>query len=193
MTENLDPKTVDLIGVLSGRDYPEIEIAVYFNEKLGFAINEMRKMLRSAEVLNQVESAEALHEEIQALVQKTTSEQYTLKLRAIPEKIYRQITLKVQEEFPDKLDFLQRPTPNPEGDEAFTRYLWEAYLITISDAEGTSRAITPEDVSLIIDEAPRTVHEQINAAISELRTGAKAGFEYAAKELDFLSQASPEG
>lgn len=193
MTDELDPKTLDLVGVLSGRDYPTLDIDVYFNEALGFAIYEMTKMQRSVEVLGSEEEVKNLHEELTSLVKKASEEKYTITLQSIPERVRTGLINKVQKEFPEKTDLMGRPQPNPEGDAAFAKGLWQAYLKKITGPDGASKVIDEKDVDTLLGEAPATVHEQINEAIHELRTGAKAGFEYAAKEVDFLSQASPEG
>lgn len=194
MTEELvNPKTLDLVGVLSGRDYPTLDIEVYFNETLGFAIYEMLKMQRSVEVLGTDEEVKSLHENLKELVEKSESEKYTLTLKAVPEEVYRGIVNKVAEEHPDETDLLGRPKPNPKGDQEFTRNVWRAYLTKITGPEGNSKIIDAADVDALLGKAPATVHAQITGAIKELREGAKAGFEYAAKGIDFLSQASPEG
>lgn len=185
--------TLDLIGVLSGRDYPTLDIEVYFNEALGFSIYEMSKMLRSVEILGSEDEVKKLDSEIKGLVEKAAEHKYVITLKAIPESVRRKIITDVQEEFPEKTDLLGRPQPNLAADEEFSRRLWRAYLNKITGPDGASKVIDEADVNALLANAPRTVHEQINEGIAELQTGAKAGFEYAAKEMDFLSQASPEG
>lgn len=193
MSEPLDPKKLDLIGVLSGRDYPELEVPVYFNEKLGFSIQQMREMLKSLEMLGKDDEYRRVHEELEGLVKRTEDEKFVVTLRGIPEKVYRSIVDLVNEEHPDERDFLGQPKPNPKGDALFTRKLCEAYLLKVVGPSGSETLVGQEEVQAIIDHAPAPAQEAITKGISELRTGSKAGFEYAVKELDFLSSASPEG
>lgn len=193
MSEQLDPKKLDLIGVLSGRDYPELEVPVYFNEKLGFSIQQMREMLKSLEMLGKDDEYQRVHDELEGLVKRTLDEKFVVTLQGIPEKVYRSIIDTVSEEYPEERDFLGQVKPNPKGDALFTRKLWEAYLFKVTGPDGSETLVGPEEVQAIIDQAPAPAQEAITKGIAELRTGSKSGFEYAVKELDFLSSASPEG
>ena len=189
MSEQLNPKTFDLIGVLSGRDYPELEVPVYFNEKLGFEIHRIQKKIREAELRADSEAIKALDAEKDALVKSAVSEKYVVTLQGIPEEVYRSILSKVEEEFPNETDFVGNVKPNPKGDSLFTRKLWEAYLREVTAPDGTKNFVGEKEVDALIAKAPAAAQEAITGGISELRTGAKAGFEYAAKEVDFLSPA----
>lgn len=193
MSEQLDPKTFDLIGVLSGRDYPELEVPVYFNEKLGFEIHQLQKKIAEAEVRGDSKTLGALDSERDNLVEQAESEKFVVTLQGIPEKVYRSIIEKVNEDFPNETDILGREKSNPKGDAAFTRSLWQAYIRTVTAPDGRQSHVGEAEVDALIANAPAVAQEAITRGISELRTGSKAGFEYAVKELDFLSNASPEG
>lgn len=193
MSEPLDPKTFDLIGVLSGRDYPELEVPVYFNEKLGFEIHQIQKKIAEAEARGDSETLESLDVERDTLVKQAESERYVVTLQGIPEKVYRSIIDQVNEEYPNETDLLGREKPNPKGDAMFTRELWKAYIRTVTTSDGAKNHAGEKEIDALIADAPAVAQEAITRGISELRTGSKAGFEYAAKEIDFLSSASPEG
>lgn len=193
MSEQLDPKTFDLIGVLSGRDYPELEVPVYFNEKLGFDIHQIQKKIGEAEARGDSAGLEALDAERDKLVKQAESEKYTVILQGIPEKVYRAIIDQVNEEHPNETDLIGRERPNPKGDALFTQKLWQAYIRTITAPDGSQNHVGEAEVDALIANAPAVAQESITKGISELRTSPKAGFEYAAKEIDFLSSASPEG
>lgn len=188
-----DPKKLDLIGVLSGRDYPELDVPVYFDEKLGFAIQQMREMLQSLALLDDDAEYQRVHEELEGLVKRTEDAKFVVTLQGIPEKVYRSIVDQVNEKHPEERDFLGQPKPNIKGDALFTRMLWEAYVFKVVGPSGAETLVGPEEVQAIIDQAPAPAQAAIMEGIQELRSGAKAGFEFAVKELDFLSQASPEG
>lgn len=189
MSEQLDPKTFDLIGVLSGRDYPELEVPVYFNEKLGFEIHQIQKKIAEAEARGDSETLESLDVERDTLVKQAESEKYVVTLQGIPEKVYRSIIDQVNEEHPNETDLLGREKPNPKGDALFTKKLWQAYIRTVTAPDGAQNHIGEAEVDALIASAPAVAQEAITKGISELRTGSKAGFEYAAKEVDFLSPA----
>lgn len=193
MSEELSPKTFDLVGMLSGRDYPTQDIEVYFDEVLGFSIEKLKNMLRSLEILDKKDEAKKVSSELEALVKKTESSKFVITLKGIPEKVRRSILEKVQEEFPEKFDMLGRPLPNPKGDEAYTLAMWGAYAQTLTTPDGTKVVMSEQDVRAIYDDAPPAVHTQLTKGIESLREDAVKGFEYAAQEADFLSHASPEG
>lgn len=193
MSNDLNPKTFDLAGVISGRDYPTHDVDVYFNEALGFSILEARKKIVTETLRGNEVSLKEVQATLDALIEETKSSKFTVTLKAVPEKVYRAILNKVNEEFPDKADAFGRPIANHAGDEEATKRIWEAYISKVTDPSGAVTLPTGEDIELIYGEAPKTVHEEITIGIKELREGPKAGFEFAAKEVDFLSHASPEG
>lgn len=193
MSEELSPKTFDLVGMLSGRDYPTQDIEVYFNEALGFSINKMRDMLRSLEILDKKEEAKKVSEELEGLVKKAAEQKFVITLKGIPEKVRRSILDKVQENHPEKFNMIGQPMPNPKGDEEYTLGMWRAYAVTFTTPDGTTNPITEAEIKAIYDEAPATVHAQLTNGIKELREDSVKGFEFAAQNPDFLSHASPEG
>lgn len=193
MTKELNPKTLDLIGVLSGRDYPTLDIEVYFNEALGFEIHQIQQELESAEIRKDSKEADKLFKDVKAKIKQAGSEKYVIGMKSIPESVRRSVVEKVEEQFPQKTDLLGRAESNPGADEEFTKRMWQVYIKTVTSPDGASKAVDEADIDALDANAPITVHEQITRGIRELQTGAKSGFEYAAKEADFLSQASPEG
>lgn len=193
MSEELNSATFDLVGVLSGRDYPTTTKEVYFNEALGFSINELRGLRDRAVLLQEEEKAKELQESLDSLIEETKSQKFTIHFQSIPEGTRRDISRRVEEEYPTKKDLIGREEKNPEADDAFTIAAWDAYITKVEDPEGAIAVGSREVAESIYNDAPETVHLLINEAISELRSGARDGFEFAAKELDFLSFASPEG
>lgn len=189
MTETPNPTTFDLIGVLSGRDYPTLDVEVYFNEALGFEIHQIQKELESAELRKDSKEADKLHKEMKAKIKQAEGEKYLISLKSIPESVRRTIIAKVQEEFPEKTDLLGRPQPNPGADDAFTKKMWQAYIQTVTDPSGAVKVTDEADINALHANAPVTVHEQITVGIQELQNGSKSGFELVVKEADFLSQA----
>lgn len=192
MTEELNHKTFDLISVLAGRDYPTHEVPIYLEENIGLEIYRLEKKRSEALVLAP-EEADELDKQHSALVESAKSEQYTVKLKSIPERVRRDIIHTVESEFPTKRNMIGQEEPNPEGNEAFTKKMWAVYIQTITDPDGAVTTVNDAIIDSIYDNAPGVAHEAINDGIAELQVGPKAGFESAAKELNFLSDASPEG
>lgn len=192
MSEQLDHKTFDLISVLAGRAYPTLDVSVYFNEELGFKLFQLERDRREALLLD-ADNAKDLDKEFQALSKASEDEKFTVTLKSIPEQVRRDVISSVASEFPAKRNMIGQEDPNPEGDQALTKKLWSVYIQAVTDPDGAVSIVTEETVDSIYNLAPIGVHKAINVGIGELQGGADAGFEAAAKELDFLSAASPEG
>lgn len=189
MTEELDHKTFDLMAVLSGRDYPTLDVPVYFNETIGLKLyqaDQERKQAAGAKLAK-------LDDEIDALKESAKSEEYTVKLKSIPESVRRDVFNSVLAEFPTKKDVFGREEQHPEADEAFTRKMWNVYIVEVIDPTGAVSAVDEGAVTALYKSAPASVHEAINQGIAELQLGPKSAFESLAKEANFLSDASPEG
>ena len=187
MTTELTPETFDLISVLAGRSYPTLERPIYFNESLGFEIFQLEKK-RSTEF--DAAKVKKLDAEISKLVKQAKKEQYTVTVQSIPDQARKDIHNAVLDEYPSKKSLVGQEEPHPEADSEYTRRMWSAYIQVITNPDGAVTTVDLEVARALHDSAPSTVHETINQAIGELQSGAKAGFEIAAKEADFLSGAS---
>lgn len=193
MSNGLNPKSFDLIGAISGRDYPTLDLEVYIDEATGFAINKANETLRTLEIQGKDDEAKEVQERLDSLVKKSTSSKIVLTLKGIPERVRRAILSKVEEDHPSATNMLGLPEPNPQGDEAYTLAMWKAYIQKFTAPDGSENPVSEEEIQAIYDELPSTVHKQISDGIEKLRKDHVAGFEYASKEVGFLSQASPEG
>ena len=194
MTENLDHRTFDLARVLAGIDYPETDVDIYFNERLGYAIYQLREEVVRLERMGKHSEAGEVQKELDKLLEESREYRYRVKVRMIPEGIRKQILKETMEEFPEKKNLLGMPEGDSlERDDVFTRRLWAKMIVHITDPSGAI-SYMDDDLALAFQaQAPRTAQAAINSAIEKLEEGTEAGFEYAAREVDFLSIASPEG
>lgn len=190
MTETPDAKTFDLIGYLSGRDLPTREVKVPFDEDLLLEIQEVSQA-RQALGLEEEDMAK-LDAQMKALEERYRDESFTLTLKALPESVRRDITDKVLEEYPSEKDSFGRETPHPDSDAAFALATWAAYIVTVTDPSGNSDTVGESGAKALYDNAPAAVHVAINEGIGGLMAGSTRGYQVA-KELNFLSEASPEG
>ena len=188
----LDHKTFDIIGVLSGRDYPTVEVPAYFNENLGFEVFKLEQK-RSEAILHTKEEAEELDKQFKALVDQSKDEEFKVLLKSIDESMRRDIHNAVTKEFPPKKDMLGREEVDPIWDEEYTKRMWSVYIQKITDPSGAVSVLDEKSLDFLIAKAPRSAQEAINKGIAELQVGPSAGFERMAKEVNFLSDASPEG
>jgi len=186
MAEELNHETFDLAAVLSGIDYPEEEVHVYFNQKLGYAINRLNEAIAEAERREDSDTAKELQGDLDELLDKVKDSRYTLLIRGISEGTRRGILKNVREEFPPKRNMLGMEEDNLEADEAFTRRLWSVSIVKVTDPSGAISLMSEELAQLLQDKAPAPAQEAINSAMAKLSDGSKAGFEFAAQEVDFL-------
>lgn len=192
MTE-LDHKTFDLGNVIAGIKFPEDDVTVYFNEDIGYQIHKAETALRTAEIRGNEEALRNLDEKIEKLKKEVADQAYTVTLRGIPDSTRRICDQKSREKFEVEYSFLGQPTPNPERDDYFSSLLWAESIVKVTDPSG---AVALPDEKTILDlrnALGRTASLAISNGIRELVDGAKSGFESAAKDVDFLSDASPEG
>ena len=190
---DLNFETLDLVGILSGQDYPTHEVSVYFDEILGSTINTLHRKQRLAILTGDEEAVKTLTKELDALVLKTVEARHVVTLKQVPPEVTREVYKTVEKLYPTKFNFLGQAEPNAEANEEFIRQTWAVYMVRITDHTGAYKNVTDADVELIFNKAPESAQEAIQEGIKELKEGASSGFDYAAKQVDFLSSASPEG
>lgn len=183
MTEKLNAETFDLMSVLSGQDFPTVEVPVYFNEATGLKIYHVQNKLNAAVDEKEVKK---LDKELKSLISQAKGEQYVVTVQAIPDQMRRDLLNKVLDEFPSKKDVFGREEAHPEADSQFSRLMWSAHIRKVTSPTGAIAVLDEESARALHDSSSTTVHEAINRGITELQTGAKAGFEIAAKDIDFL-------
>lgn len=194
MSESLNPMTFDLAGVLANRDYPTLDIKAHFDEATGFAIDQAHDKIREAELMGDTEATKALYKAVEEFTKKVQDQAYTITLKSIPERVRRNLLKSVKSEFPDEINALTGiPEQNIEADEAYLKKVWAAYCQVITPPGGVPTVLSEEDIRVIYDQAPSHVYDSISEGIKKLQTGSKRGFEIAARDVDFLSLASPEG
>lgn len=188
MTE-LNHKTFDLGAVLSGLDFPETEVKVYLDERVGFEIYQAREALRQAEIRGNEEALAKIAAELDALEEKKASSAYKVTVRGIPESTRKACDAKARKEYPVEYNFMGQATPSPERDDLYNLHLWRASLVKFEDPSGAYAVLSEELVKQLREEAGRSVFRTIADAIQELQEGVTAGFEDDAKGIDFLSEA----
>lgn len=192
MSEQLDAKTFDLVAAIEGRSYPTLEVKVQINEALGFEMYQVEKKRQQAQFASK-EEMDAFDAEFDKYAKAAEDETYTVHLKAVPERVKRDIVKKVLAKYPPKKDFMGNSEVSPEADEMFDLLNWEAYITQVVDPSGVASTINSEVISKLYDNAPATFQARVTQGIAELQTGAAAGYEIMAKDLDFLSPASTEG
>lgn len=182
----LNIETFDLVSVLSGQEAPESTVDVFFNEKLGFTISELNKLIAQAERAGDDKLVKKLSKELDVLLATVPEHKFTVHLRGVDERVRKSISATVDKQFPPKKDLIGRVEDNPEADELLAQLWWEAHIVKVVDPSGKVAVGSPETVAVLLDKAPRTAQNAISSAITALSEDVKAGFEFASKELGFL-------
>lgn len=188
MTE-LNYETFDLRAVISGINFPETTITVHFDESLGYQIYHLEKELHMAEIQDNKDELAQLNKDIENLKEKARASAFKITLRGLPESTRKACDAKARAKFPVEYSFLNQPVPNPERDDYYNTLLWASSITKVEDPQGRVALPTEEHILALRSSVGRTVVKAISEGISELIDGSKAGFEKAAQDVDFLSEA----
>lgn len=189
----VDAKKFNLGEVLAGRNYPETEVEIYLDERSGLAIQEANERLNKLAALasdgdeKYIKEHEELEAHLDELVESLKERAITLKVRGIPRKTADDILKKVVAEYPIEKDSFGREKPNAEQNEAYTRLLWQAYIVQVTPPGGEPNVPSEDDIDALLSLAPDADIEAIRQAIGKVQ-GASAGFEVVARSVDFLSK-----
>lgn len=178
-----DPKTVNLADILAGRSFPTETVEIYMDEATAYEISKVNAEIEVAK--GDTDDLEARREE---LIKKGAPSRLTIHLRGIPRHDRENIIRTVMDLYPQKRDFLGRPEPDIDADNAFTNLIWTAMIEKIEAEAGVVEPVGEDDVRLLRDNAPDQALTLISSAIDALTEGAKSGFEALAQEHDFLSR-----
>lgn len=185
MTEETpSPKTFDLAAALAGRTFPEIIVPVFLDEALQFELSRLDKAISNATA-----------EEVGALEEKRSEhlavfKEFALKVlvKGAPRHLRKATVEKITQDFPAKKDAFGRIEADPAADDAFATATWLLHVQRIDAPDGSVLIPTEEDIINFRNNAPDASITAVELAISELTSGAKAGYESAIQDLDFLSQ-----
>lgn len=192
MTE-LNHETFDLGQVLAGTKFPETEVDIFFDESIGFQIYRAQQALREAEIAGNEEELKQVQDRVEELKTQARDVKYTVTVRGVPESVRKNCAQKARDKFEVEYSLLNQELPNAQRDDLYNELLWNASLVKITDPKGAAAIPTEDHIRTLRTQVGRSVVGTINNAITELVEGSKSGFESAAQDPSFLSDASPEG
>lgn len=192
MTEALDHKTFDLGAVLAGIGYPEKTFPVWFDERIGWQIYEATEYLRTAEIRGNEQELAAAYDELDKLKESAKNTCFKVTVRGLPESTIKACNAKAEAKYPVDYNMIGQPTPNSDRDDMFNTLLWIESIVKIENPKGEVNLPDEKTHELLRTKTGRSVVSTISNAINELIQGTSAGFESAAREVSFLSDASPE-
>lgn len=188
MTELTSPKTFNLGAVLSGQDYPEDVVDVYFDERTAYMITVLSEKVRDLAVEGG-KAYEKADKELQDLIAQLESRKYEFFLTGVPARILKAILERVNTEIPEERNGLGMVQPDPAREELYKLYMFEAFITKIVDPDGAV-IVKPSLDSLreLRSDAPKHVLMKIEQGIADLENKSIYGFEIAIKSADFLSK-----
>jgi len=190
---DLDHKTFDLGQVLAGTKFPETEVDIFFDESIGFEIYRAEQALRAAEIAGNEEELKRVQDRIEELKKSAQNDRYRVTVRGVPESVRKNCLNKARDKFEVEYSFLGQEQPDARRDDLYNELLWNASLVKITGPDGAEAIPSEENIRALRTNVGRSVVGAINVAINDLVEGTKSGFESAAQDPSFLSDASPEG
>lgn len=168
--------TFNFLDRLAGRNYPREKVTIFLDEALGY-----RVQAKVDELSNEKDAdrAEALGDEIGALIEELNSASYTVHLEGISVEEYDATVDSADEQFPLEFTTEQNPltfarekivVPNPEREQYFRTLLWSKYIRSVETSSGeVDDNITQEWVAVFLNRAPVMAQIRLSAAIDALR------------------------
>jgi len=194
MTE-LSHETFDIAEAIAGVNFPEVEVPIYFDEAVGFELYQAQETLREVEIReDNKEALRAVYDRIDELKSRAAGARYLVTLRGLPASTFQTIDRQGEEKFPSKdalIPGLQ--TENPEKDQFTSELVWRHSIVKITNPAGAVSIPTEDQIIQLREKTGVSVFQSIHLGLQELRTGTKSGFEQAAQDTSFLSDASTEG
>lgn len=168
--------TFNFLDRLAGRNYPREKVTIFLDEALGY-----RVQAKVDELSNEKDAdrAEALGDEIGALIEELNSASYTVHLEGISVEEYDATVDSADEQFPLEFTTEQNPltfarekivVPNPEREQYFRTLLWSKYIRSVETSSGeVDDNITQEWVAVFLNRAPVMAQIRLSSAIDALR------------------------
>lgn len=191
--QQLDPRTFDVADMFAGVSYPTTVETFYTNAGIAYEFNKLAHEAKDAVERKDEDAAKAVEKRREELLKESEKFRFEFHLRGQSRDDREALRDAVLAEFPDgEPDLFGRRTPNPEAEKAYVNRFWALHIEKIVRGDGAILLPDEATVRIIRGQAPDSEIDKIEAAIQELSTGSKSGFESLAQEHDFLSSASHE-
>lgn len=210
MSTNITPdhKTTDLGAIFSGQEYPKKTFPVYLNHNVGYllhqanvAVGEAERSLTLAENSEEVsdlapftkavEEARSGYDEALAAVKE---HEYTVTIQAQPRAVRKDLWDKANATHKPETNVLGNEKTNPKALEQYNDFSWALHVIDFVAPDGETRVKFDNEhqAAYFRGNAPDVAIQRLQNEIDALYDEETSGFEAAVKDIDFLSDASPE-
>jgi hypothetical protein len=189
------PETFDLIAAIEGTSYPEDTVRFLFDARAANALAALQGELNKLLTLGRKDEYNDLEPVYEKALEDLKDSIFTVTVRAVPREVKKAALLAADAKYPPELHPLTGvEKDNFEKLEYLNVLNWQSHIVKWEDPQGrvVNGPLDTDLVQKILDKAPEASIEAVTRKINELETGAKAGYERAVQELDFLSGASHE-
>lgn len=174
--EGMTPKTFSFIERLQGRAYPEDDVTIYLDEKLGYKLLALHEELDAE---GNAEKAKVIEGKIDQVSKELQRSKYVFHCHGISNEANDAIVDEVAESFPYEYDETTNPftgektktlIPNDDRTEAYVRKLWAACISSITDPDGAvDKEVGLETVAAFRQEGPLSGIGRVTAMLNKLR------------------------
>lgn len=173
-----DAKTFDLKATLAGRTYAKQTVPIFLDEETMFRFG---KVVDKANHLDKDAELER-----DTMVLEFADELIWVTVQGVPRHVRKNLDLTMAKDYP--MDEKSTPDEMVARNDEFTARYWQLYVVATKGPDGIERVTDRETIDLLIESLPDASFNAIEAAMLELRDGAKSGYENAVMEIGFLSQ-----
>lgn len=189
------PQTFDLIGAIEGTTFPQAEVPFLFDAEAANAVGNMKSELHRLAMLGRTDEHDALEEVYFNALEALKAITFRVTVKSVPRKVKKAVLAEADAKYPSEFNPLTGvEKQNFDKLEFYNLLNWRAHIVKFEDPSGkvVEGPLDKDLVEKLLDNAPEASIAAVSAAIEELETGAKSGYEEAVRNLDFLSQPSPE-
>lgn len=190
------PETFDLIGAIEGTTFPEKTVDFLFDAAAANTLAAINRELEKFLALGMTDSYNDLEKVYFKAIEDLKDHIYKVTVRAVPRKTRKGILAEADAKYPVKRNAITgQEEPDFDKMEFLNLLTWRAHIQKFEDPQGrvVTGPLPRETVEHLLDNAPDASIAAVSQAIDDLTNGAQAGYEQAVRNLDFLSEPSPEG
>jgi hypothetical protein len=144
------PGTFNIINLLNERAYPVDEVVIYLDEASAYEASTIKKSI--FEYDGDADGLTPLEDKLQAVTEKMKASALTVKVKGITEgkraEILKDATAKYPLEYTREInpmtgEFSREEKESQERDNLFTEFLWQASIVSLTDANGNVQEDLP--------------------------------------------------
>ena len=143
------PGTFNIINLLNDRAYPTDKVTVYLDEASAYEAAIIKKQIAEHDGTDDLS---ALEDKLVAATEKMQKSSLIVEIRGITEGKREELLNEAKKKYPVEFDrelnpmtgdFKKEEKESPERDNLFTEFLWQASIVSLTDADGNVQSDLP--------------------------------------------------